>query len=102
MNGQWAEAKTPHERLAVVTKDFLRRLEDDPSREGKGILPATNIGVTDLAAYLEPFSERERIIARIEEARVLLGIEAARITELVSQLYKLEAERIPPEFRLYP
>jgi hypothetical protein len=101
VNGKWNETKTPHERLAVVIKDFLRKLEDDPKRNGHGILPATNVGATDLAEYLEPYAERERLLARIEEARILLGVEAQRISELVNQLYKLENERIPQEYRLY-
>ena len=102
MNGSWQEAKTPNQRLAIIIKDYLRNLEDAPERDGKGIFPATNVGATDIAEYIDPFLERERILARIEEAKILLGIEAARITELVNQLFKLESERIPPQFRLYP
>lgn len=101
MNGAWKEAKTPNERLAVILKDYLRELEDSPDREGKGILPATNVGSTDLAEYMEPFTQREELLARIKEARVLLGMEAARVAELTKQLFETE-RRIPTKFRLYP
>jgi hypothetical protein len=89
MNGRMQGAKTSWRRIAVAVESHYIKIRNNFRKTNKGPeLPDYH----DLEEMLRPYVEREVLLARIEEARLVAGTSlTARIKELGKQLYEVEA-----------
>jgi hypothetical protein len=94
--GRFNNEDTPEGRLAAIAVMLAVEFEDRYARTRVG---PQKPDVADLREALRPYVLRELLHARIEESERVIDTRVVRTTQLVKQLYEVEA-MLPMEHRL--